>query len=186
MSWIRINNMSTISLEAAIRTCKVDTAYANKVESDRFLNPENMVCPIWNGMDSAGRRVSPDSYFTKNAGCNSAEDRVVVENNQRPQYMEYINLSANGIDGSIYGNTMPWVEVGANRAQFAYTNNTSDPNNVNNITGNFGKQLSASVYPACGYDPYAQAMAQEQQVKRQQQALQEGYWSNNYRMSSGF
>jgi hypothetical protein len=178
--------MSTISLEAAIRTCKVDTAYANKVESDRFLNPENMVCPIWNGMDSAGRRVSPDSYYTKRAGCNSAEDRVVVENNQRPQYMEYINLSANGIDGSIYGNTMPWVEVGANRAQFSYTDNTSDPNNVNNITGNFGKQLSASVYPACGYYPYAQAMAQEEQVKRQQQALQEGYWANNYRMSSGF
>ena len=29
----------TMSLEAAIRTCKVDPAYANKVESDRFLNP---------------------------------------------------------------------------------------------------------------------------------------------------
>ena len=90
-----------ISLEAAIRTCKVDTGWANKVESDRFLNPNNMVCPIWNGVDLTGRRVCPDSFYTKRAGCNSAEDRVVVENAQRPQYMEYINLSANGIDGAI-------------------------------------------------------------------------------------
>ena len=70
--------MSAISLEAAIRTCKVDTAYANKVESDRFLNPQNMVCPVWNGVDTAGRRVCPDSFWTKRAVCNSAEDRVVV------------------------------------------------------------------------------------------------------------
>ena len=83
--------MSSISLEGSIRTCKVDTGYANKVESDRFLNPENMVCPIWNGVDLTGRRVCPDSFYTKSAGCNSAEDRVVVENNLRPQYAEYVN-----------------------------------------------------------------------------------------------
>ena len=47
----------SISLEAAIRTCKVDTGWANKVESDRFLNPNNMMCPIWTGVDSAGRSV---------------------------------------------------------------------------------------------------------------------------------
>ena len=38
----------SVSLESAIRTCKVDTAYAAKIESDRFLNPGNMVCPVWN------------------------------------------------------------------------------------------------------------------------------------------
>ena len=76
----------SISLEAAIRTCKVETGWANRVESDRFLNPNNMVCPIWNGMDLTGRNVCPDSFYTKSAGCNSASDRVVVENNvSRPQ-----------------------------------------------------------------------------------------------------
>jgi hypothetical protein len=109
-----------ISLESAIRTCKVDTAYANKMESDRFLNPSNMICPNWNGMDTTGRMVCADSFNTKSAGCNSSSDRVMVENNLRPQYMEYINLSTNGIDGSIYGNT------GAQ-------------------TGNFGKQLSSNI-----------------------------------------
>jgi hypothetical protein len=145
--------MATISLEAAIRTCKVDTAYSNKVQSDRFLNPSLMVCPIWNGVDTTGRQVCPDSYYTKNAGCNSAEDRVMVENAvSRPQYMEYINLSANGIDGNIYGNTMPWNQVGE----------TSDElYEINNVTGNFGLQFGANTYPGCNYYPYEQAMRQE-------------------------
>ena len=153
----------SISLESSIRTCKVDTAYANKVESDRFLNPSNMVCPIWNGVDTSGRTVCPDSFWTKNAGCNSAEDRVVVENNQRPQYMEYINLSANGIDGAMYGNTMPWTEVGKT---------TQSLNDLNNITGNFGSQFGANVYPACGYYPYQQALNQVSQTKAPTQSNQ--------------
>jgi hypothetical protein len=54
-----------------------------------------MSCPTWSGFDLVGRKVCPDSFYTKSAGCNSAEDRVVVENNvSRPQYMEYITLNA--------------------------------------------------------------------------------------------
>lgn len=136
-----------------------------------------MVCPIWNGMDTTGRKVCPDSFMTKRAGCNSAEDRVVVENNQRPQYMEYINLSANGIDGSIYGNTMPWNNRGDTQ---------KDLKQVNNITGNFGLQFGAEVYPSCGYYPYQKAMAQNSQAQRQQQALNEGYQNNQRRQQSGF
>jgi len=207
----------SISLESAIRTCKVDTGWANKVESDRFLNPFNMVCPVWSGVDLTGRRVSPDSFYTKTAGCNSAEDRVVVENAQRPQYMEYINLSANGIYGAIYGenggskeqygNSMSWNEVGDNNNQFNVPLDyqscqkkwkTSCSNNVNNITGNFGKQLSASVYPPCAYVPYNQARQQMcnvdksqcdagmSQQLRNQQSLQEGFYANRYRQQSGF
>ncbi len=198
----------SVSLESSLRTCKVDQSYANRVESDRFLNPANMMCPIWNGMDTAGRRVSPDSFWTKNPGCNSAEDRVVVENNLRPQYMEYINLSANGINGAIYGSdggsrelygdTMPWVEAGARDSRFNYPVNKeacvdgscggggSCYDNVNNITGNFGLQLSGDIMPSCGYVPYAQAMAQEQQALRKRAALQEGYLGNHYRRASGF
>ena len=122
-----------------------------------------MVCPIWNGVDTSGRTVCPDSFWTKNAGCNSAEDRVVVENNQRPQYMEYINLSANGIDGAMYGNTMPWTEVGKT---------TQSLNDLNNITGNFGSQFGANVYPACGYYPYQQALNQVNQVQAPVQSNQ--------------
>lgn len=196
----------SISLLGSLRTCRVDTSYANRVESDRIQNPGQMMCPVWNGVDTAGRRVSPDSFWTKNAGCNSAEDRIVVENNLRPQYMEYINLSASGIDGAIYGadggskelygDTMPWANVGASNDRFNYPVNKesctngrggySCDDNVNNITGNFGLQLSGAVYPSCGYYPYSQAMAQEQQSLRQRQSMQEGYIGNSYRRASGF
>jgi hypothetical protein len=169
--------MSSISLEAAIRTCKVDTAYSNKVESDRFLNPANMVCPIWNGMDSAGRQVCPDSFVTKRAGCNSSEDRVVVENNQRPQYMEYINLSARGIDGSIYGNNMNYQQSGSR---------TQKLDQINKVTGNFGLDFGADIYPSCGYYPYKEAMSQEAQYRRKVQGLQEGFYNNQKRRASGF
>lgn len=159
--------MSNISLESAIRTCKVDTAYSNKVQSDRFLNPDLMVCPIWNGVDTTGREVCPDSYWTKNAGCNSAEDRVMVENSvSRPQYMEYINLSANGIDGAIYGNTMPWNQVGQTREEL---------DAINNVTGNFGLQFGANTYPGCNYYPYEQAVGQEKQAMQSTAAPVEGF-----------
>ena len=111
MSATASNGGGSVSLESSVRTCKVDTGWASRVQSDRFQNPSLMVCPTWNGMDTAGRLVCPDSFFTKRAGCNSAQDRVVVENNvSRPQYMEYVNLNANGIAADIYGNTFSYQQ----------------------------------------------------------------------------
>ena len=78
--------MSNLSLQKSIRTCKVETGWANRIESDRFLNPNVMVCPLWNGMNLKGQAVCPDSFVTKSRGCNSAKDRVVVENDLRPDY----------------------------------------------------------------------------------------------------
>ena len=134
----------SISLESALRTCKVDTAWATRIESDRFLNPNNMVCPVWNGMDTSGREVCQDSFNTKRGGCNSATDRVEVENNvSRPQYMEYITLSANGISGNIYG--MP-KDV---------NDRESDIKSRSNISGNFGLQFGSNIQTSCGgYDAY--------------------------------
>jgi hypothetical protein len=63
------------------------------------MNPNAMMCPAWNGVDTSGRAVCDNSYFTKREGCNSAADRVLVENDLRPQYIEYINLDASGIRG---------------------------------------------------------------------------------------
>ena len=61
-----------------------------------------MICPLWNGRDSTGRVICVDSFVTKSRGCNSAEDRVVVENNvSRPQYLEYVTLNAAGVGGNI-------------------------------------------------------------------------------------
>ena len=92
-----------VNLESALRTCKVDTAYQQRIQSDRFLNPKNLVCPVWNGLDTAGRVACADSFYTKREGCNSALDRVGVENVQRPQYMQYISDSL----GNSYNNNSP-------------------------------------------------------------------------------
>ena len=167
-----------ISLEGSIRTCKIDTAYAPKVFSDRFLNPGNMVCPIWNGYDSAGRPSCPDAFMTKRAGCNSAEDRIFVENYQRPRYVEYVNLSAGGIDGEFYGqpNTMTqWNDMKA----------VSDLRKTNCVTGNFGTQFASNVYPNCGVHQYANAMAQNAETLRKYTAFDQGSKSNCFKMASG-
>lgn len=112
----------SLSLESAVRTCKVNTGWANRLQSDRFLNPSTTICPLWSegnyGVDTAGRTVCRDSYMTKSAGCNSALDRVTVENAQRPQYSEYITLDAQGIDG-YFGQQIPYVG-GSGMAQENY------------------------------------------------------------------
>jgi hypothetical protein len=92
----------SISLLGSINVCKVNTGWADKIQSDRFENPNNMTCPLWNGQDSFGRFVHPDSFYTKNGGCNSADDRVAVENALRPQYIEYVALDAAGFRNISY------------------------------------------------------------------------------------
>ena len=171
--------MSSLSLEAAIRTCKVDAGWANRIQTDRMFNPNLMVCPVWNGMDSAGRHVCPDSFWTKRAGCNSAEDRVLVENDQRPQYMEYVNLSAQGFGSDIYANTMPWENIGNSNRNLTSVRNSPG-------YGNFGLQMGAEVLAPCAYSQYAQGMSQEAEAGRKAQNLQQGFISNEKRKASGF
>lgn len=87
------------SLESSIRTCKVNTGNANRIESDRFLGfPDKKTCPPFLGTDLTGRAICPDSFMTKSAGCNTPEDRIYIENTvSRPHYYEYINLSPRGM-----------------------------------------------------------------------------------------
>jgi len=160
----------SISLTSSVRSCKIDTAWANRIESDRFLNPDNMVCPVWNGYDTAGRQVCPDSFYTKRRGCNSAEDRVMVENNQRPQYAEYITLSAAGINADIYS---PQDVVGypQNKDMMNWNREVDRSVMLQETTKNtphFGVQYGANVLQSCTsacQKPYETAMAQEQNAK---------------------
>ena len=169
--------MSTISLESSIRTCKVDTSYANKIESDRFLNPQNMVCPTWHGYDSAGRPACLNSYNNKSRGCHSAVDRVSVENDvSRPQYVTYLPLDVAGIKGDIYGTT--------------HSSNLYNTNNnlraINEVTGNFGGQRGATTQPGCGTYSYKRAMAQEAQSGREQQSSNSVYSMQSYKTLGGY
>jgi hypothetical protein len=177
----------SVSLESALRTCKVNTAWATRIESDRFFNPNNLVCPIWNGMDGTGREVCKDSYYNKSAGCNSATDRVYVENNvSRPQYMEYITLSANGIAGNIYGHTDPYKNSQLRHREL---------DDINKITGNFGKQFGSAIQTTCGYNSYTKhdehqknhsVVAQNHQNAREAHSMGMAYNAQHNRGQSGF
>lgn len=134
---------SAISLEKSIRTCKVDTSWANKLESDRFLNANLMLCPPWNGVDTSGRPADWNSYYTKTPGCNSASDRVIVENGLRPQYIEYVNLDATGIRGDL--------ECGNNEIYNDTICHQQAIKNTHNLTGQFGTVtgFSQNIFPNC-------------------------------------
>jgi hypothetical protein len=133
-----------ISLEGSIRTCKVDQGWATKHFSDRYLNPSNMLCPPWQGGDTTGRAVCADSYWTKTPGCNSAGDRINVENALRPQYIEYVTLDAAGIQGSCDINPQGPRNSDAVCGSQALRN-------VNNYTGQFGLNTGfrQNIYSSC-------------------------------------
>jgi hypothetical protein len=135
--------MSVLSLAKSVRSCRTDVGWANKLQSDRFLNPCQVVCPVWNGTDQYGRIVSPDSYMIETSGCRSALDRVDVENYQRPQYFELVNLDGYGINsGNLYS------EDAGNR--------TASLQNLSEIVGNPGFDYGAQVRARCPADRDAQ------------------------------
>jgi hypothetical protein len=173
--------MSNISLQKSVRSCDVSTGEAPRIQSDRFFNPSNMVCIPWNGMNNKGQQVCPDSWWTKTAGCNSSEDRILVENELRPKYTNYVTLGAEGISGHIYGSESDYVNS-VERTKFDYQR-TSDPKFG---TGNFGLQMGADVrYTSCSVDAYERNMAQMNQKLRGQNFLQNGSLSNSYKSCGG-
>lgn len=166
-----------ISLEASVRTCSVNVGEANRIQSDRFFNPSNMVCIPWNGLNNKGQEVSPDSFYTKTPGCDSAEDRVMVENAQRPKYFNYVTLGAQGVSGHIYGNADA-VTNAAGRQSFDKSRDK--------LSGNFGLQWGANVdYQGCSIGAYERGQAMLAQSARNQNFLQNGGIANQYRQMAG-
>jgi hypothetical protein len=169
--------MSSLSLNASIRTCKVETGEASRMESDRFLNPMLNVCIPWGQMNNKGQYVSADSFFTKTRGCNSAMDRVSVENNLRPDYATYINLDISGLNGHMYeNNPTAWTKSGeANE----YTRSRD------NIGPSYGNQFNSSNQKTCGFNAYENAMAQTSQSNRQASFQNNAYQQNQYQQHAG-
>jgi hypothetical protein len=168
--------MSSLSLDASIRSCKVETGQASRIESDRFLNPNNMVCIPWNNQNSKGQTVCADSFYTKRRGCNSALDRVSVESALRPDYAAYINLNMAGLQGDIYGNQMAWEKSG---------NANSFEASRKDISGSFGNQFQSTNYQSCGVGAYENAMAQTAQDNRKAAYASNAMNQQQYRNASG-
>ena len=165
------------SLTSAINICRVGSGEAPRIASDRFLNPNAMLCPVWGGYDLEGRQVCPDSFNTKSAGCNSALDRIVVESNLRPSYASYVTLNMAGVKGGIFGagadaNPSARTQVNARERMLQTVSMTS---------ARFGESKQATLRSAgaCGINAYSNAMAQVAQAKRQ------GSMNANYAMGAG-
>ena len=155
--------MSPLSLEKNLRTCKVNTGWANRNQSDRFQDPSVMVCPTWHHMDMTGRMVCADSFYTKRAGCNSPMDRVVVENSvSRPQYMQYVQLNATGIRGD-NGYTGPTNAASGNNNNASAVNSqlgTDESYMGHQHAGSWNTQFKANTIGGCPSKAYQQGMAQ--------------------------
>ena len=90
-------------IESKDNNCRVFWAeqdWAPIFQSDRTLNPNNMVCPPWPGVDAYGRpssSISHNNALFGQAGCHNASERILVENQLRPQYVDNIQLNPGGI-----------------------------------------------------------------------------------------
>lgn len=189
--------MSNLSLEAAVRTCKVNTGWAPRIQSDRFENTNLLMCPVWNERDLTGRQVCADSFYTKREGCNSPLDRINVENDQRPQYAEYITLDTSGYRANMYGDAQTGVEtyrprmehyvqgMEKNMIEQEATLGCDTLNNVHKYTGQFGyvTGFRDSVEPTCSIYPYEFAMASAAQSQRYAQGMAQASKSEGYRRS---
>ena len=171
----------SISLEKSVRTCSVNVGEANRIQSDRFFNPGNMVCIPWNGLNNKGQEVSPDSFYTKTPGCDSAEDRVLVENSQRPKYFNYVTLGAQGVNGDIYGRSTN------DNFRDAMGRDSFDKGR-NKVTGNVGKQWGANVaFQGCTVGAYERNQAMIAQEARGQNFMQNGDMANaNMQMAGNY
>lgn len=148
-----------LSLNKSVRTCKVDTGYANKIQSARFQETDLMVCPNWQGIDTPGRFVHPDSFMTKTAGCNLPMDRVAVENYLRPTYMTYINLDASGFKADLYGEEC--TEKDSNMECYEAYVRDFQLEQTKKITGHFSNPNGAQLTIRRESFPYEKAMQQE-------------------------
>lgn len=153
-----------MSLTSSLNICRVGSGEAPRIASDRYLNPGNMLCPVWTGYNLKGQQVCPDSFWTKSPGCNSPLDRIVVESNLRPDYASFVTLNMAGVKGEIFGNPSARSQVNA-REQMLQTIATTQPQ--------YGQDLNAEVRSsgACGIGAYEKAMQQLAQTQRQQGML---------------
>lgn len=136
---------ATISLDSTLRRCKVDSSWANTLKSVHSIGSgSEKLCPVWSGFDTVGRPICPDSFNTKSAGCNSALDRLHVENEiSRPQYIPHPNLSMTGVTGD-------WLY------------NDMDNSTTTQVVGLNEPQMTSYVKQGgmCGYNNYLQSQVQ--------------------------
>jgi hypothetical protein len=179
--------MSTPFISNSILTRKVNTANANRLQSHREQDPDEMMCPVWNHQDLAGRPAGEYSFYSKRAGCNSALDRVNVENLLRPRYTNYVLRNAAGIGGYDNGYEIEGYEpTSGNIAKIGNLNSYNERSFAQSNTGKFGLVSVEQRKPgnsmeeaaAVGYNLSQDQLARHQQVNRNTASGYHGFTSS--------
>ena len=94
----------SLSLVASTTASKVNSSVAAEtLSSARLFDPSQNICPAYGGVDTAGRPAVADSQITKFAGCNSALDRILVENMlNRNVVSDHTYLNMGGLSGVMW------------------------------------------------------------------------------------
>ena len=103
-----------------------------------------LTCPVWNQMDSAGRRVCSDSFAASTQGCNLPSTRIEVENSQRPAYMNFVSLDAQYVQGNDCDMGVGTVGPSSEAISACQT-----LQNTYNITGSAGFSARANINGQC-------------------------------------
>lgn len=156
---------------ASVRTCKASQGEADRQFSDRYFNNHIKVCPVWTGQDTAGRYVSSYSFNNRTAGCTPPLLQMKNENDLRPQYAQYVNLDASGIEGTD-DNTM---------MQHQSRNRTREQYEKQHIGGSFGN-VDGTVKVPCQRNTDTVA---QQQLNRVEQFYRVNHKNSAYKRASG-
>lgn len=88
--------------------------WAERHFSDRYFNPNNMLCYPWNQRESMGRMANENAFYTKAPGCSNPTDRTIIENNLRPTQFNSVGLGNYGmsVNQDCYKLTQPqqWMQ----------------------------------------------------------------------------
>lgn len=95
--------MSLTFINNSVFGTRVNVGYADKFFSTERQDHNYMQCVQRDAYDMTGRQSCADSLNTKREGCNTATDRITVENAQRPYYSSYIGLNVyTGVKSDLY------------------------------------------------------------------------------------
>lgn len=103
--------MTNFSLTGSLRTCKAKVSNDVRHYSSR-VNGDNVLCTVPRNHDIVGRNTSVygrDVENVENCSLPVFQDRMQIEQDQRPQYVQFISLN-----GSPFNNGRGNVRTGDN------------------------------------------------------------------------
>lgn len=128
-----------LSLQRTLKNCKVKTEDAVRYQSERFLNPKEVICSQYKFRDDFGRNVSFSPYNLNHAGCNSPLNIVDVENLHRPPYHQYVSMK-----NEIEPNQMA---INQHEGPLAFPGVISPEDSA--MLNGVGKQIHGLIKPSC-------------------------------------